>query len=398
MFLPIGDTPNPRNYTAWVTWSLIAVNVIVYLAFTLPLSGQPVDLNDPALAEYLKALAPRLGLVTRMELTQLLSQTSAYDLFTFAHGYKPGLPEVGDLFFSLFLHGGFLHLAGNMLFLWIFGDNVEQRLGRLGYLLTYLATGAAATLTFALFDWGSMIPLVGASGAISGVIGLYFLLFPRNKVKVLVVLVFFFDVWLLPARWVVAFYVLVDNLLPFLAGAQSGVAYGAHLGGFAAGLAVAWVGRSLSWRWPWARRRLPTEKSADRPAAKKSKDSSLEGLSRAIEAGRKDEALSALQGLRTRDLGGLDPAHCAILSAWVQDAGHPAVAARMLRRCLSTQSGSGELARVYLALGLLRLDQGQQAAAYQHLLSVFDHDPDPATRTRASQALDRIDLYRKKKK
>lgn len=398
MFLPIGDTPNPRNYTAWVTWSLIAANVVVYLAFTLPLSGQPVDLSDPALAEYLKALAPRLGLVTRMELTQLLAQTSSYDLFTFAHGYKPGLPEVGDLFFSLFLHGGFLHLAGNMLFLWIFGDNVEQRLGRLGYLLTYLFTGAVATLTFALFDWGSMIPLVGASGAISGVIGLYFLLFPRNKVKVLVVLVFFFDVWLLPVRWVLAFYVLVDNLLPFLIGAQSGVAYGAHLGGFAAGLMVAWVGRRFAWRWPWARGRLPKGDRDVRPAARKDAAGPLQELGKAIEAGKVKEAMSALQGLRMGDLGRLDPAHCAILSAWVQDSGNPDMAARMLRRCLSAHSKSGDLARVYLALGLLRLDQGQQAAAYQHLLSVLDHDPDPGTRARAGEALGRIDLYRKKKK
>ena len=97
-----------------------------------------------------------------------------------------------------------------------------------------------------------MMPMVGASGAISGVLGLYFLLFPRNKVKVFVALFpFFMNVVLLPARLVLGIYILFDNLLPFLVGAQSGVAYGAHIGGFVAGLALAWVGEQVAWHWPW---------------------------------------------------------------------------------------------------------------------------------------------------
>lgn len=395
MFLPIGDTPNPRNFRAWVTWGLMAVNVVVYLLFTLPLSVQAVDMNDPLLPDYLKAVAPVLGLVTRMELVQLLSQTSTYDLFTFAHGYKPGQPEVGDLFFSLFLHGGLLHLVGNMLFLWIFGDNVEQRLGRAGYLLTYLLTGAIATLTFALFDRGSMVPLVGASGAISGIVGLYFLLFPRNKVKVLVVLLFFFDVWLLPARWVLGFYVLVDNLLPFLLGSQSGVAYGAHLGGFAAGLAVAWGGRRFGWRWPWTNRKWTAVAGGMKASEEEAGESPLTGFRTAIDKGEKETALTLLPAQDGKDLETLDPSRCAVLANWVGDAGHPALASRLLKRCLANHPASKDLARVYLAIGLVRLDQGQEAAAYQHLLSVFDHEPDTQTRDRAIDALTRINLYRR---
>jgi membrane associated rhomboid family serine protease len=176
-------------------------------------------------------------------------------VFTFVHGYKPGAPEITDLFFCMFLHGGFLHLAGNMLFLWIFGDNAEHRLGRIGYLLTYLAAGVVATLAFAVFAGDSMTPLVGASGAISGVLGLYFLLFKRNRIKVFIFLFpFFMNVILLPARWVLGFYVIIDNLLPIILGAQSNVAYGAHLGGFLAGLIVAFAGEALSWRWPFSNR------------------------------------------------------------------------------------------------------------------------------------------------
>ncbi len=244
MFLPIGDTPNPRNFTPWVNWLLIAANVAVYLFVTLPLSYQPVDPNDPQVQEYLRVIADSLPQGTSLD--EVISHLSAADLFVFAHGYKPGNPHLMDLFASLFLHGGLLHLVGNMLFLWIFGDNVERRLGRIGYLITYLATGVLATLAFSLFARHSMIPLVGASGAISGVLGVYFLLFPRNKIKVLVLLFpIYFNVILVSARWVLGFIILVDNLLPFLISQQSGVAYGAHIGGFIGGLGVGWAVKGL---------------------------------------------------------------------------------------------------------------------------------------------------------
>ena len=177
MFLPLGDTPNPRNFTPWVNWALIAANVGVYVLITLPLSQTPVDPTDPLLREYLRAIAPNLPPLT--SLRQVLVHLSAYDLFTFAHGYKPGAPEVGDLFACMFLHGGFLHLAGNMLFLWIFGDNVEHRLGRVGYLLAYLATGVLATLSFSLFETGSMTPLVGAWLAF----GFLYTFMPNTRVR-----------------------------------------------------------------------------------------------------------------------------------------------------------------------------------------------------------------------
>lgn len=351
MFIPIGDTPNPPNFRPWMNFALIAANVLVYLLVSLPLAGQPVDLSDPALAQYLLHFAPSLP---SWKAVQLTSEMSAYDLFVFVHGYKPGLPSALDLIASLFLHGGFLHLAGNMLFLYIFGDNVEHRVGRFGYLVIYLATGVLATLSFSLLAGDSMVPLVGASGAISGVLGLYFLLFPRNRVRVFVFLFpFLMDVFLVPVRWMLGFYVLVDNLLPLILGSASGVAYGAHLGGFLAGLGVAAVGERLG----WSARVRPRSQGAD----------------------------------STVDLG---PDDCVALAAKLEANGQGDAASRLLRRCLASQANSEEKARVFLALGLLRLSQGQVTSAYQHLLDVFDYDPDPATAARARAALAQIKIRR----
>jgi len=389
MFLPIGDTPNPKDFRPYVNWLLIGTNVAVYLLITLPLSLTSPDPDDPALADYLHLVLRDVPWWAAPEATrEVLRSISAYDLFAFAHGYKPGAPEWSDLLACMFLHGGFAHLAGNMLFLWIFGDNVEHRLGRFGYLLAYLATGMFATWTFSWFAGRSMVPLVGASGAISGVIGLYFLLFPRNRVKTFVFLFpFLWDVWLIPVRWVIGFYILVDNLLPFLVGTESGVAYGAHLGGFFTGLAMAWTGERLAWRLPWTERglraRTSTGPNGEAPDA-------LARLRFAIQSGERGDAFEALSAMDEGSVLRLPPEEVATLAAWLDDEGYRAAASRILRHYLRGHPSSTALARIYLALGLLRLREGQVAAAYQHLLSVFDHDPDPATAEAARQALARI--------
>lgn len=253
MFLPIGDAPNPPGFRAWMTWLLILANVAVYLGLTLPMSLVGVDPADPRLAPFLEIARDRLP--PGAPLHAVLARLTQWDLFVMEWGYQPGDPAVVDLFTSMFLHGGLLHLLGNMLFLWIYGDNVEHRLGRIGFLAAYLLTGVAATLGFSLFAGDSLVPMVGASGAISGVLGLYFLLFPRNQVKILVAFFpLFLNVWFVPARVVLGFYLVIENLLPMLGGLQSGVAYGAHIGGFVAGLALAFVGERLDWRWPWVQR------------------------------------------------------------------------------------------------------------------------------------------------
>jgi membrane associated rhomboid family serine protease len=258
MFLPVGDTPNPPGIP-YATYLLIGLNVAVFLLIALPLSGARPDPADPLLHEYLRVAGAKSPQAARI----LFEQLSAYDLFVFRHGFRPGSPQPTALFTSLFLHAGWMHLFGNMLFLYIFGDNVEHRLGRFRYLLAYLGMGVLSTLFFALFVPGSQVPLVGASGAISGVLGCYYLWFPRNQVKTFVFLFpFLVTTFLIPARLVLGFYLLVDNLLPFLldAGGNGGVAHGAHLGGFIAGFAIAWgLNRAPERRWQRGREVAPED-------------------------------------------------------------------------------------------------------------------------------------------
>ena len=153
--------------------------------------------------------------------------------------------EVLTLFSSQFLHGGWLHLLGNMLYLWIFGNNVEDRLGRLRFVLFYLGGGVAAGLAQVAIDPGSEIPLVGASGAIAATLGAYLVLFPRARITTLVFLGFFYQLINVPAIIVLGFW-FVLQLLDGLAslGTTStggGVAFFAHIGGFVAGALLARV-------------------------------------------------------------------------------------------------------------------------------------------------------------
>ena len=155
---------------------------------------------------------------------------------------NPGADFI-TVFTSMFMHGGWLHLGGNMLYLWIFGDNIEDRLGHLKYVLFYLASGVIATLAHAVFNPGSRIPSVGASGAIAGVLGAYILLFPRARVTTLIPIFMFITVREIPA----VFLLGVWFVLQLFTGAATmggdvadtgGVAYFAHIGGFVAGMAL----------------------------------------------------------------------------------------------------------------------------------------------------------------
>lgn len=240
MILPIGDSPNPR-FTPWINYLLIAANVGVFLLF-LPKMGTQAELFDPALREYLDAIVRERG-ASMDQLQQLATTITQYDLVVFKHGFRPIAPNLPDAFAAMFLHGGWSHLLGNMLFLWIYGDNVEHHLGRFRYLLFYLVCGVLAAYGDGVIRSGASIPSVGASGAISGVLGAYFLWFPRNKVRLFVMLFpIFFRTVEVGARWVLGAYVVFNNLMPLLlSGGSGGVSYGAHLGGFAAGLGAAWL-------------------------------------------------------------------------------------------------------------------------------------------------------------
>ncbi|MDC0185282.1 rhomboid family intramembrane serine protease [Gammaproteobacteria bacterium] len=147
-------------------------------------------------------------------------------------------PEL-TLLTSMFLHGGFMHLLGNMLYLWIFGDNIEDILGKPVFLLFYFICGIVAALSQALPEPNSQIPMIGASGAISGVLGAYVVFFPKKKIKVAIPLGFFLQILRLPAYVVLIFWFILQLINGANAGSGGGIAFGAHIGGFVAGLVLA---------------------------------------------------------------------------------------------------------------------------------------------------------------
>ncbi len=204
---------NPHGGRSYVNWAIIALCVLVYF-WQAGLSEQ-----DGQEAAYVFGMIPAV-LFHSLKLPQEIAV----------------IPAWATLLTSMFLHGGFMHLAGNMLYLWIFGDNVEEVMGRGRFLVFYLLCGVAAGLTQALLDPGSKIPMVGASGAISGVLGAYFLLFPRANVKVLM---FPFGLVFVPALIVLGLWFLLQ-LLDGLRGpsGEGGVAFWAHVGGFVAGMVL----------------------------------------------------------------------------------------------------------------------------------------------------------------
>ena len=145
------------------------------------------------------------------------------------------------LFTSMFMHGGLLHLGGNMLFLWIFGNNVEDSMGRVRFVAFYLLAGLAATAGQVLLNWDAAVPSIGASGAVAGVLGAYILLFPRARVVTVIFIVFFFTIIELPALLILGFWFVQQVLFGYFdlntgGASEGGVAYFAHIGGFVFGL------------------------------------------------------------------------------------------------------------------------------------------------------------------
>ena len=230
---PISDENEPGRGIAYWTVAFIVINVLVFVLFQLP---------NEALT-YAYAAIPR-EITTGVDLTQPVPILT--DQGRILIPQEPGpRPIQLTLITSMFMHGGWLHLGGNMLFLFIFGDNVEHRLGRLIYPIVYLACGVAASLAQILMNPASPIPTLGASGAISGVLGAYLVMFPQNRVTV-----FLFRI-LVPVPAIVA--IGLWAALQFVNGIGSiavtdetgGVAYWAHIGGFVAGAIVGLIFRGV---------------------------------------------------------------------------------------------------------------------------------------------------------
>lgn len=385
MVFPVGDEPNLKGRPV-INYILIGINVAIFVLISLPLMGQGVDARDPAVQEYLRLFAAK----SQVSLPELLRSLSAYDLFVMSHGFKPAAPQLSDLFTSMFLHANWMHLAGNMLFLWIYGDNVELHVGRGAYALIYLATGMAATALFALTGLHSSAPLVGASGAISGVMGCYFLWFPRNQVRLLVWFFLFINVVKIPARWVLGFYLVVDNLLPFmLAKQEGGVAYGAHLGGFVAGLGCAAVYNR------WGSRDTVVRRASHKTVLPFAAASSLtESFADALHAGRLREALDAYVAISARERLQLHDDDVLALADWLVETGEYEAGLAVLQRFIATHPMSRALGLAHLRAGMVHLKLDRLPAAQQHFLTVLDvqasRDLQEAARSALGEVADRV--------
>ncbi len=205
--IPIADE-SPKGYTPFVNYGLIAANILVYFFWQ----------------QHTQEFAFTYGLVPARLFTP---GEQGYAIFT--------------IFTSMFMHGGLGHLFGNMLYLYIFGDNVEYTLGHVRYLIFYILMGVFAALLQAFLAPNSTVPMIGASGAISGILGAYLVKFPRNRVTVLIFLFIFIDIIHIPAALLLTLWFLFQlfngwtSLVP---GLQGGVAWFAHVGGFLAGVSL----------------------------------------------------------------------------------------------------------------------------------------------------------------
>ncbi|WP_376795231.1 rhomboid family intramembrane serine protease [Thermogemmatispora sp.] len=224
--IPFQDFPGPRRHLPWVTWGLILINVLVFL-YELSLGSRADELI------FAYGVVP-VALVHGLPQTALVQTHLAF---------QTPEPVYFTLITSQFLHAGWLHIGGNMLFLYVFGDNVEDRLGHFPYLCFYLLCGIVAGVAQAVAFPDSTIPSIGASGAIAGVLAAYLVLFPLAGVRTVIFIFFFFTIVTLPAIVLIGLWFLLQLFdgVASLAQVQQGmggVAYLAHVGGFLTGLII----------------------------------------------------------------------------------------------------------------------------------------------------------------
>jgi membrane associated rhomboid family serine protease len=218
---PIGDDNSDRTIVPIVNYAFIGLNIIVFLLF------QQLGSNDAF--TYAFSLVPR-EIVTNHDISgpQAIGE-SVIQL------YETPLPVYFNFLSSMFMHGSIAHIFGNMLFLWIFGDNLENLLGHVRFAVFYILCGIAAAAAQIFMDSNSIIPMLGASGAISGVLGGYVLLFPQRQVRAII----FNFLTTVPAFVAIGLWIVYQIVLGYLTpSGQGGVAYAAHIGGFIAGIAM----------------------------------------------------------------------------------------------------------------------------------------------------------------
>ena len=233
---PIGDDNSDRTIQPIVNYAIIGINILVFLLL------QGLGGNDSF--TYAFSLVPK-EVTTGIDLAGIQIIRDSLGQTAEVQHYATPLPVYFNFLSSMFMHGGIAHIAGNMLFLFIFGDNLENLIGHVRYAVFYLVCGFAAAIAQIAMGPDSIIPMLGASGAISGVLGGYVLLFPKRQIRALI----FNFLTTVPAFVAIGIWIVYQIVLGYLSSAgQGGVAYAAHIGGFIAGLAlikVFAIGRSL---------------------------------------------------------------------------------------------------------------------------------------------------------
>lgn len=223
---PIGDDDSDRTITPVVNYAFIGVNILVFLLL------QQFGSNDAF--TYAFSLVPK-EITTGIDLTGVQILRDSLGNTAEIQHYATPLPVYFNFLSSMFMHGSIMHLGGNMLFLWIFGDNLENLLGHFRYAVFYIVCGVAAAAAQIIMGPDSIIPMLGASGAISGVLGGYLLLFPNRSVRALI----FNFLTTVPAFVAIGIWIVYQLVLGYLTPSTGGgVAYAAHIGGFVAGLAL----------------------------------------------------------------------------------------------------------------------------------------------------------------
>lgn len=215
---PIRDH-NPSKRIPYVTWTIIGVNILIFVGYY-----------------------------------QMFSNEQAISEFFFDWGLVPAMPRPGSFITSMFLHGGIMHLAGNMLFLWVFGDNIEDQMGHIGFFAFYFLGGIGAAFAQNLSDPQSLVPMIGASGAIATVMGGYLLMFPKARVDILLFFVIIIRVIPVPAWIVLGLWFAIQLVQGWATPSDQGrVAHWAHAGGFVTGVVMTmplwlWRGGPAFWR------------------------------------------------------------------------------------------------------------------------------------------------------
>jgi membrane associated rhomboid family serine protease len=232
MLLPIGDDKQWRLTTPFVVYIIIAINAVVFLVFQ-----QATGTEAGAEFTYAYSVVP-YEITHNVDLVAPVPIPGGRAIPQF-----PGPAPIWlTILTSMFMHGGWMHILGNMLYLWIFGDNIEDNFGHAKFLIFYLVCGIAASFSHIFVDPNSAIPSLGASGAIAGVLGAYLIMFPRNRVRTLLPLGFLWTTIELPAVVVLGFWIVIQIFSQYTAtfkqSGGGGVAYMAHIGGFAVGLVL----------------------------------------------------------------------------------------------------------------------------------------------------------------